>query len=318
MKTTRNIALRILLVLVSRTVTAFSTARTSIVSAAHHDNIHQKDRYYGYFIPIVKPRRPKVWEGERSSRLNVAPAATASVLLSPSHTFLVRILFLRAAAFVYGIAFLVALRQNKALIGDRGITPARRILEQAEAAGTFKRRRRLQWRNNGGDATREEKSLTTTSGWRRLVPKLQRPRFGRMLGRAIDGNEKLVHLREILWDRSVVEDRPVTTLLWLARDRTNLNHWLDGIALTGLGLSGMILFMGAANVPIMLAVWLCHRSLMAVGGVWYGYGWEPQLSELGFHTLFCVPLLSLDPFCPVRIPAALIWCIRWYLFRVRL
>ncbi|CAM9417622.1 unnamed protein product, partial [Heterosigma akashiwo] len=42
--------------------------------------------------------------------------------------FLTRIIFLRALAFVYGTAFLVALKQNKPLIGNKGITPAKTYL----------------------------------------------------------------------------------------------------------------------------------------------------------------------------------------------
>ena len=50
---------------------------------------------------------------------------------------------------VYFFAFLVALRQNKALIGDRGITPAKFVLNVAEAhcddAGAVAPRRGWDW-----------------------------------------------------------------------------------------------------------------------------------------------------------------------------
>ncbi|XP_076996442.1 lipase maturation factor 1-like [Tamandua tetradactyla] len=39
--------------------------------------------------------------------------------------WLTRIALLRALAFVYSVAFLVAFRQNKQLIGDRGLLPCR-------------------------------------------------------------------------------------------------------------------------------------------------------------------------------------------------
>ena len=55
---------------------------------------------------------------------------------------------------------------------------------------------------------------------------------------------------------------------------------------------------------------------MAVGGPWYGFGWEPQLAELSFHALFLVPLLSLNPLPKMNVPAAVQWAIRWMLFRV--
>lgn len=261
-----------------------------------------------YFTSRLAPTR---------SRLHAIVGSSASVvpysLLSKSGTVLVRIVFVRALAFVYGVAFAIALSQNKALIGDDGITPARRVLDQAQATGTFKRHQRLQWRNSGGD--RETRS-STVLGWRRYVP--HRPRIGQILSRLVDSNKRLLYLREVLWDRSDRADRPVTSLLWLAHDRSGLNVWLDQLAVNGLAMSVAVFVKGAINVPILLAMYLFHRSIMAVGGPWYGYGWEPQLAELGFHALFCVPLFSLDPMHPLAIPAAVRWCIRWHLFRVRL
>ena len=46
--------------------------------------------------------------------------------------YLIRILFLRGLGVVYLTAFLVALHQNKALIGYNGIAPAHYILNEAE------------------------------------------------------------------------------------------------------------------------------------------------------------------------------------------
>ncbi|XP_049495095.1 lipase maturation factor 1-like [Panthera uncia] len=43
--------------------------------------------------------------------------------------WLTRIVLLRALAFIYFVAFLVALHQNKQLIGDRGLLPCRAYLE---------------------------------------------------------------------------------------------------------------------------------------------------------------------------------------------
>ncbi len=42
--------------------------------------------------------------------------------------FLTRIVFLRGLAFVYFFAFLIALHQNRGLIGDNGITPGMSLL----------------------------------------------------------------------------------------------------------------------------------------------------------------------------------------------
>jgi hypothetical protein len=53
--------------------------------------------------------------------LSDAVAATRGI----GSFFLTRIVFLRGLAFVYFIAFQIALRQNKGLIGDNGITPGK-------------------------------------------------------------------------------------------------------------------------------------------------------------------------------------------------
>ena len=46
--------------------------------------------------------------------------------------WLTRILFLRFLGFIYLVAFLISFHQNKELIGDRGLTPARLFLRKGE------------------------------------------------------------------------------------------------------------------------------------------------------------------------------------------
>jgi uncharacterized iron-regulated membrane protein len=70
----------------------------------------------------------------------------------------------------------------------------------------------------------------------------------------VDQNPRLLLAREILWDRSDSLDRPLTTMLWLVKDRERLNPWLDCSALTGLFVSGAVLLFGAANIPLVLVV----------------------------------------------------------------
>jgi hypothetical protein len=234
-------------------------------------------------------------------------------------TILVRSFYIRALAFIYAVSFVIAMTQNKALMGDTGITPARHILDGARARGAFKRQCRLQWRKDGMDqiTTYDNKDI---NGWRNYLPQMQhRLRPLHWLSRWIDANPTLIQLREIWWDRTDHADRPVTTLLWFANTEsgTNLNSWLDAVAVYGFALSMAMIITGAANVPSILMVWMLHRSLMAVGGPWYAFGWEPQLAELGFHKLFMVPLWSLDPLYPLQIPSLVRWCIKWHLFRVR-
>mmetsp|Transcript_10737 Transcript_10737/g.14008 ORF Transcript_10737/g.14008 Transcript_10737/m.14008 type:complete len:133 (+) Transcript_10737:178-576(+) len=49
--------------------------------------------------------------------------------------FFSRIVFLRALGFVYCAAFLIAFFQNRGLIGDNGISPAKDKLDEAERRG---------------------------------------------------------------------------------------------------------------------------------------------------------------------------------------
>lgn len=248
------------------------------------------------------------------------PTTTAAVShTTPHSTYLVRICFLRGLAFVHLVAFLIALHQNRALIGDKGISPARVILDKAEARGAAKRERRLQWRRN----MRESSSLPRPQqNVQQNNANVNKPRLSvwkqlqQALGSRIDQYPALTHLREVLWDRSDRNDRPTTTVLWWAPHRDNLNPWLDGIAWSGIVVSTVILLRGAANVPLVFSLWLLQKSLMNVGGLWYGYGWEPQLAELSFHTLFMVPLLSLNPIPQFPVSPWVRWTLQWHLFRV--
>lgn len=47
--------------------------------------------------------------------------------------FLTRVVFLRSLGFIYFVAFLVSLNQNRALLGDRGILPIRHYLDRVES-----------------------------------------------------------------------------------------------------------------------------------------------------------------------------------------
>jgi hypothetical protein len=213
-----------------------------------------------------------------------------------SHGYsLARVVFLRALSFIYGVAFLVAYHQNRGLIGDTGISPARRVLDIAERRGARTRQQRDAW-----------------------LEQMQNSKDGGLLhrlGMMFNRNERYKRIREVLWDRCDGMERPVTTVLWFAKDRAHLNAWLDGVALSGLGLASMVLVLGSANVPLLLGLWICQRSLMAVGGAFYGFGWEPQLAELGFHAMFLVPFLSLDRYV-TPVPMLVVWAVRWYLFRI--
>ena len=210
---------------------------------------------------------------------------------------------------------------QKGLIGDRGISPARNILDAAEMRGEAKSSRRREW-------LEQRKSYTSTSN-NNIIAKCR--------NKLLDSKPANI-FRDKFWYRTDRMDRPLPTLLWLARDRNKLNPWLDGLANIGLFLSTIMLATGSANVLLLLGLWIIQRSFMAVGGQFYGYGWEPQLAELTFHALFLVPLLSMNPFFgsgiasagadaaaaaggssimgAFPVPMLVILAIRWYLFKI--
>ncbi|XP_028561928.2 lipase maturation factor 1 isoform X2 [Podarcis muralis] len=65
--------------------------------------------------------------GAKESRSPPAPSS-----LRPGTFWLTRLVLLRATAFIYFVAFLVAKHQNKALIGDQGLLPCKLYLESVK------------------------------------------------------------------------------------------------------------------------------------------------------------------------------------------
>lgn len=47
-----------------------------------------------------------------------------------------------------------------------------------------------------------------------------------------------------------------------------LDRWLDVTATTGLVLSIAVTLLGAANVPVMLSLWVLYHTLVNVGQHW--------------------------------------------------
>ena len=224
-----------------------------------------------------------------------AEAATAAAAATTPSYHLTRILFLRMLATVYIAAFSVARFQNKGLIGDRGIVPARNVLNDSEKRQQLRSARRKEW-------AEERKKYSQKGSW--LMNKVTDSFLADLF-------------RDKFWFRTDRGDRPLPCLLWLAKDRSNLNPLFDNLANAGLLLSTIMLATGSANALLIFALWLIQRSFMSVGGVFYGYGWEPQLAELTFHAMFLVPLMSMDPFWGSK-SCLVIWAVRFYLFKIML
>src|SRR6266487_2095172 len=70
---------------------------------------------------------------------------------------------------------------------------------------------------------------------------------------------------------------------------------LSIFAWVGFGLS-LIVLGGYANAILLAILWAMYMSIIHVGQIWYGYGWETQLLETGFLSIFLCPLLDGRPF----------------------
>ena len=75
---------------------------------------------------------------------------------------------------------------------------------------------------------------------------------------------------------------------------------------------------GYANAPLLTVLWFLYMSFVHVGQEWYGYGWEIQLTETGFLSIFLCPLLDMRPFPKHAPPFPIINLFRWLIFRIML
>src|SRR5437764_7493120 len=57
-----------------------------------------------------------------------------------------------------------------------------------------------------------------------------------------------------------------------------------------------------------------YMSIIHFRQIWYGYGWETQLLETGFLSIFLCPLLDGRPFPKTPPPLLVIWLFRWFGF----
>lgn len=80
---------------------------------------------------------------------------------------------------------------------------------------------------------------------------------------------------------------------------------LSVIATIGLSEAGPIWL----SMLIWLLLWALYLSIVNVGQLFYGFGWESLLLEAGFYAIFLGPL-------HYQAPLAMIFVIRWLVFRV--
>lgn len=75
---------------------------------------------------------------------------------------------------------------------------------------------------------------------------------------------------------------------------------------------------GFTNALVMVMLWILYMSIVHIGQIWYGYGWEIQLIETGFLAVFLCPLLDMRPFPERETPMPIIILFRWLICRIML
>ena len=103
----------------------------------------------------------------------------------------------------------------------------------------------------------------------------------------------------------------VPTLFWFGISDNGLSIF----AWVGLALS-LVVLAGYANAILLAILWMMYMSIVHIGQIWYGYGWEIQLLETGFLSIFLCPLIDGRPFPKCRPPILVIWLFRWLGFRI--
>ena len=93
------------------------------------------------------------------------------------------------------------------------------------------------------------------------------------------------------------------------------DRFFAAVAWTGAGLAALSVLGVTARLPlpahmlVWFAMWLLYLSIVNVGQVWYGFGWESLLLEVGFLAVF----LGNADTAP---PLAILLLLRWLLFRL--
>lgn len=87
------------------------------------------------------------------------------------------------------------------------------------------------------------------------------------------------------------------------------------VAWIGFGLS-CIVIAGYTNAVIQALLWFLYMSFVHTGQDWYGFGWEIQLLETGFLSIFLCPLIDMRPFGKRPPPFVIIFLFRWLAFRI--
>lgn len=86
---------------------------------------------------------------------------------------------------------------------------------------------------------------------------------------------------------------------------TGIGLFLSLLALSGITDQGPVL----VSMLVWFLLWAIYLSIVNIGVIFYGFGWESMLLEAGFYAIFLGPLHWAAP-------VLVIWIFRWMVFRV--
>ncbi|MFE7362056.1 lipase maturation factor family protein [[Kitasatospora] papulosa] len=126
--------------------------------------------------------------------------------------------------------------------------------------------------------------------------------------RALIGSRGMLPVPDLL-RRTSWRDAPGLFRLHYSDRFFALAAW-TGAAVSVALLAGLDAHLPLGAAMVLWAVpWVLYLSIVQVGQVWYGFGWESLLLETGFLAVF---LGNADTAAPVLV----LWLLRWLLFRV--
>ncbi|MBV0924466.1 lipase maturation factor family protein [Halomicroarcula limicola] len=129
--------------------------------------------------------------------------------------------------------------------------------------------------------------------------------------RPLAGESGLLPISQYV-ERSSFRERP-SLFYYYPSDRViGIAAW-SGVALSAVALAAGPYWLPApyavpASMALWLVLWGLYLSFVNAGQTFYGYGWESMLLETGFLAVF----LGAGPSGP---PVAVVWLIKWVLFR---
>ncbi|KFG56329.1 putative rhoptry protein [Toxoplasma gondii FOU] len=97
------------------------------------------------------------------------------------------------------------------------------------------------------------------------------------------------------------------------------DFWIHCLPFLGILVSLVTGVLGGSNGFVMLFLWILYQSVNSIGQEWYAFGWESELLEIGFLSIWLCPFWSFS-----RLPASwptpkiCVWGNRWLLFRLML